>query len=262
MRKVVCVRARLFSEVWWVGLLRRASKSGYFIRLQDFWIFIVGAKTDAWVARLRADVGDRTAFETIYHESDDPWCSNSPRYNYQRRKYHVLMSFLPADRRYQHTLDLGCGLGTLSGLLADRSDQVLGLDVAQTAIDRAHKAHVASNVDFERMDILDLPDRLNGQFDLIMIVDTLYYLSSTSDELLRELAVRIADLLAADGLCVLTNHFFFPWDKETRLSRRIHRAFVNSPRFHFISEHWRPFYLTTMLSLTAPIGVRTPDVRL
>ena len=227
----------------------------YLLRPQDLWLFIVGAQTDAWVARLRANVGDREAFETIYRESDDPWGSVSPRYRYQRRKYEVVVSLIPRDRRYGHALDLGCGLGTMLRLLAYRVEHALGLDVAQTAIDRARNTHGNSpNLRFEQADILDLPAELNGRFDLITVVDTVYYLPSVHDDSLKSIASRIADLLAPGGLCVLSNHFFFPWDKETRLSRRIHRAFTRSPRFRFVSEHWRPFYLTTLLE-SASVGV-------
>jgi len=237
------------------NLVRAGAATGYFLRPQDLWLFIVGAQTDARVARLRKDLGDRAAFETVYRESEDPWVSVSPHYHYQRRKYEVVASLIPANRRYTHALDLGCGLGTLSRLLAHRVERALGLDVAQAAIDRARKTHVAaSNLRFEQADILDLPAEMNGRFDLITIVDTVYYLRSVHDHSLEEIASRVADLLAPNGLCVLSNHFFFPWDKETRLSRRIHDAFIQSKRLRRISEHWRPFYLTTLLESTSAGG--------
>ena len=215
-------------------------------------MLILGGKTDARIAQLRADFGDHVAFETLYSESDDPWDSVNPRFSYQRRKYDTVMSLLPANRRFGRALDLGCGLGALSCLLAERADSVLGLDVAQTAVDHARKRHATrSNLSFERGDILDLSKGLNGQFDILMIADTLYYLPSTSDVSLDAVVGKIADLLAPDGICVLTNHLFaFGWDEATRLSRRIHRAFCRSQRFRLISKHWRPFFLTTLLAVS------------
>jgi 2-polyprenyl-3-methyl-5-hydroxy-6-metoxy-1,4-benzoquinol methylase len=215
-------------------------------------MLILGGRTDARIAQLRAEFGDHTAFETIYSESDDPWDSLNPRLSYQRRKYDTVMSLLPTGRRFRRALDLGCGLGGLSCLLAARADSALGLDVAQTAIDRARKRHAArSNLSFQHGDILDLSKGLNGQFDIVVIADTLYYLPSTSDVSLDAIVNRIADLLAPEGICVLTNHLFaFGWDEATRLSRRIHRAFCRSPRFRLISKHWRPFFLTTLLAVS------------
>jgi 2-polyprenyl-3-methyl-5-hydroxy-6-metoxy-1,4-benzoquinol methylase len=240
---------------WPVALSSRAFAAGYFARPQDLWMLILGGRTDARVAQLRSDFGDHTAFETIYSESDDPWDSVNPRFSYQRRKYDTVMSLLPANRRFGRALDLGCGLGALSCLLAERADSVLGLDVAQTAVDHARKRHATrSNLSFERGDILDLSKGLNGQFDILMIADTLYYLPSTSDVSLDAVVGKIADLLAPDGICVLTNHLFaFGWDEATRLSRRIHRAFCRSQRFRLISKHWRPFFLTTLLAASTKL---------
>src|SRR5258706_13962980 len=125
-----------------VALRSRAFATGYFARPQDLWMLILGGKTDARITQLRADFGDHVAFETLYSESDDPWDSVNPRFSYQRRKYDTVMSLLP-DRRFGRALDLGCGLGALSSLLATRADSVLGLDVAQTAVDNARNRHAA-----------------------------------------------------------------------------------------------------------------------
>jgi SAM-dependent methyltransferase len=226
---------------------------GYLIRLQDFWLFIIGAQTDARLERLRAKIGHRAAFETLYRESADPWQSVNPRYRYQQRKYEVVMSFLPIDRHYGLALDLGCGLGSLARHLASRAKKVVGMDVAQAAVDRARIMHAdISNLGFEQGDILDTPADLNGKVDLITITDTLYYLPGLTDEKLNLIALRIGDLLAPNGICLLTDHFFFRWDRATRLSIQIHRAFASSPRFRSMSEHKRPFYLTTLLSASIP----------
>jgi SAM-dependent methyltransferase len=230
----------------------RAFAAGFAARPQDLWMLMLGGRTDARLTKLRSDVGDRAAFEALYGESDDPWDSFNPRFSYQRRKYETMMDLLPTGRTFTRVLDLGCGLGTLSRMLAARSDSVLGLDVAQAAVDHARRRHGGvANLSFERGDILDCV--LTGKFDMVMIVDTLYYLPSTSDAALDEVACRIADLLEPGGICVLSNHLFaFGWDDATRLSRTIRKVFSRSPRFTLISSHWRPFFLTTLLAV-APL---------
>jgi SAM-dependent methyltransferase len=229
-------------------VINRWRSEGVFIRPRDFWLFIVSAKTDAHLDRLRAELGYRSAFETLYRDSADPWQSVSPRYRYQQRKYEVVMSFLPKDRVYGLVLDLGCGLGSLARHLASRAKHVIGIDIAQAAVDRARIMHVdIANLGFEQGDILDIPAELDGKVDLITIADTLYYLPNLTEEKLNCIALRIRDLLAPGGICMLTDHFFFRWHKATRLSIQIHRAFSSSPRFRSIAEHTRPFYLTTLL---------------
>ena len=231
----------------------KARASHYYVRPQDFWMLIVGGKTDARIAALEAAQGKHAAFEALYDASEDPWDTLNPRFSYQSRKYNRLMAQLP-QRRFRRALDLGSGLGTLSRLLASRADQVVGIDVAQTAVERARHRHgAAGSLQFQRGDITDLPGALEGCFDLITIMDTLYYLPDTSDAALDDVVARIAALLEPGGLVVLSNHLFAGgWDKATRLSRRIDRAFCRSPRLALVSRHWQPFFQTTVLAALPP----------
>ncbi len=222
-----------------------------FMTPRDVALFLRSARTDSALSRLRSTLGGRGAFEQVYGGGADPWASNDARYRYQRRKYEVLLSLLP-QRQYGRALDLGCGLGGMTRLLAGRTDSVLGLDVAQTAVEQARTQHRdLPHMTFDQADMLDLPRGLDGGFDLIVLSDVLYYLSPLSDALLKAMALRMADLLAPGGICLLANHFFFAADPDSRLSRRIHRAFAWSPRLHVMSEHRRPFYLATLLTPAA-----------
>lgn len=221
-----------------------------FMGLADIGLFLRSAITDARIARLGASVGYRTAFETIYAGQNDPWASNDKRYIYQARKYDALVKFLPTGRRYARVLDIGCGLGLLSQRLAQHAEAVVGIDIAQTAVDQASAlAADFPNVRFERGDILDLPRALDERFDLVVIADTIYYLPPPLDDgLLKKIALRVAALLAPEGHCLLVNHYFFGADRDSRLSRRIHRAFAWSPDLNVVSEGRRPFYLLSLLS--------------
>ncbi len=82
-----------------------------------------------------------------------------------------------------------------------------------------------------------------------MVADALYYLPPPIDDsTLKRLAMRLARLLQPGGTLLLANHFFFAADPDSRLSRRIHRAFAWSPSFRVVSEHRRPFYLASLLA--------------
>ena len=211
---------------------------------RDVGLFRKSARTDA--AIIGNPAGGRAAFEAAYADPD-PWASADPAYRYQRRKYEVLLSLLP-DRPYRAALDLGCGVGLMSRMLAGRADTVLGLDVAQAAVDTATAATVGlPAVRFDRADILDLPTSLDGQFDLLILADTLYYLRPLDDQLLKHLALRTSRLLVPGGVCLLANHFFSGADADSRLSRRIHRAFTWSPGYVGLSAHRRPFYLVSIM---------------
>lgn len=223
-----------------------------FMSVRDVGLFLRSARTDAAIARLRPSVGSREAFERVYRETGDPWASGSPKYRYQQRKYDTLVALLPAGRRYAQALDIGCGLGAMVGLLEARADAVLGLDVAQAAVDLARARHAGRpSLSFEQGDVLDLPRTLDRRFDLIVVSDVLYYLSPLSDATLKQVAARLSQMLSPGGLCLIANHFFFAADPDSRVSRRIHRAFEWSLGLDVLSEHRRPFYLATLLQRSA-----------
>ena len=231
-----------------ISLLRRVVDHPTFILPRDFTLFLIGARTDAAIERTRAASDARVAFEEIYTRSADPWASAAPRYRYQQRKYEQIMALLP-NRRFHHALDLGCGLGLLSQRLAKRSDMVLGIDIASAALGHAcERGAGIANLTFSQGDILDLSVELNGRFDLVVLADTLYYLTPLSDNLLKTLSTRIADLLMPGGLCLLANHFFFAAEPNSVLTRRVHDAFTWSPRFTALSHHRKAFFLATLLA--------------
>ncbi len=228
--------------------LRRVWDHPVLLLPRDFRLFLLGARTDAAVERVRAVAGARAAFEQLYAASDDPWASAAPRFRYQQHKYEQIMALLP-ERRFGHGLDLGCGLGLLSHRLAGRCDHVLGIDVADAALVHARRRHAAiANLHFAQGDLQDLPETLDRRFDLVVVADTLYYLAPLEDDLLKTLSARIAALLAPGGICLLANHFFFGADPESRVSRRIHDAFSWSSGLTVLSQHRRAFFLATLLT--------------
>ena len=233
---------------------RRFWHSIRFLAPADIALFLKSAKTDAAIGRWQSELGSRAAFENAYGGDGDPWAAASPRYRYQSWKYDRLVDLLPKGRRFSSALDLGCGLGLLSTRLSAYADKVTGIDIAQAAVDKA-TAHASAyaNVHFQQGDVLDLPSSLNGQFDLVVLADVLYYLPPPiAAEVLEKTAARIAKLLVSGGLCVLCNHYFFSLDPESHLSRRIHDAFISSPHYRVASRHRRPFYIVTMLDRISP----------
>ena len=236
-----------------LAAVRQRMQAALFMSPRDIGLFLQSARTDEFIAHTRGWIGDRAAFEAAYATGGDPWASGDRRYLYQRRKYDALVALLPPGRRFARALDLGAGLGLLGRRIAERADEVLGLDISQGAVEQARALHLdVANLRFEQGDIRHLPASLDGSFDLIVLADTLYYLPPPlTDAALKALALRAATLLAPGGLCLLANHFFFAAEPGSRLSRRIHRAFAWSPGFQVVAEHRRPFYLVSLLAASA-----------
>ncbi len=222
-----------------------------FMKLADIALFARSAKSDAHLRDWWRDGSSETVFDRLYQGAPEnaPWASASPHFRYQHRKYETIASLIP-PLHYRRALDIGCGTGLFSERLTDLADTVTGVDVSTVAVDIAReRTQQIPNLEFKQCNVLDLPARWDGAFDLVTVLDTLYYLPPPiDDELLKSLARRLSRLVSPDGIVLLANHYFSGMDADSRLSRRIHDAFRWSPSFKIFGQYRRPFYLVTLLS--------------
>jgi SAM-dependent methyltransferase len=84
-----------------------------------------------------------------------------------RAELEGLFGRLGADPRAGICVEVGCGPGRMTGVLAERFDQVVAVDVSEGMLERARSAVTAANVDFR----LVAGDRLETVEDVI--ADTL-----------------------------------------------------------------------------------------
>jgi len=84
-----------------------------------------------------------------------------------RAELEGLFGRLGADPRAGICVEVGCGPGRMTGVLAERFDRVVAVDVSEGMLERARSAVTASNVDFR----LVAGDRLETVEDVI--ADTL-----------------------------------------------------------------------------------------
>jgi SAM-dependent methyltransferase len=231
-----------------------------FRSFRDIGLFLTSARSDARLIALRQQASPAAAaFDRLYADAprNDPWASALPQYQYQRRKYDALERMLP-KQRYRRALDLGCGLGLFTQRLARCADQVVGIDISSVAIGcAAHRNRFLPNVQMRQGDITELGPELDGRFDLIVAADTIYYLPPPiQDHALKTIAERISRLLSPGGVLLLVNHYFPLPNAETRLTRRIHRAFQWTPGLALLAEYRRAFFLVSVLRRAA---VRVPS---
>jgi predicted TPR repeat methyltransferase len=138
-------------------------------------------------------------FDALYARADDPWGFETS--DYEREKYAETIAALPPGR-FARAFELGCSIGVLTGLLAERCDTILGGDCSEAAIERARRRNAgAPRIHFERM---RAPGELpSGSFDLIVLSEVLYFLSR--DDLLAT-AAYCEGTLAPNGLVILVNY--------------------------------------------------------
>lgn len=135
--------------------------------------------------RSRQTLSDRY-FEDVYRANDDPWSfETSP---YEHAKYARTLAALPRPR-YTRGLEVGCSIGVLTGMLAERVDALLSVDVSERALARARARNAGRpNVTFERRRLPDDPPP--GTFDLVVLSEVGYYFGAADLE-------RLLDLLTA-----------------------------------------------------------------
>ena len=151
---------------------------------------------------------DAASFDRLYRETGDPW--NYETSAYEAEKYARSLALLP-PRRFPRALEVGCSIGVMSEAIARRCDSLLGLDFAPTAIDRAR----ARQIPGAQFEVAEVPKGWpDGQWDLIVLSEVLYYLSAT---MLDEAIDRVAESLAPDGACLIVGYL---GPTETTLTAR------------------------------------------
>jgi cyclopropane fatty-acyl-phospholipid synthase-like methyltransferase len=131
-------------------------------------------------------------FEKIYAADPDPWGFDARAY--EARKYALTLAALPRER-YARAFEPGCSNGALTERLAPRCDVLIAADLVPSVVARARgRVRAMTHVEVRELAIPDAwPE---GTFDLIVLSEVAYYLTSTG---LAELLARIDGSLAPSG---------------------------------------------------------------
>ena len=219
----------------------------FFMCGADIAFWLRSARTDARLARMQEQYGIQEAFDRLYTETPDPWGFLVPAYRYQRLKYRKLLAMLPI-RSYARALDVGCGLGQFTRMLAPYVEEMVGVELSPVAVEQAaHLSIDMPQVHFTQGSLMELGSRELGLFDLVVLTDVVYYVSPLPDETLAGLVTMIEGLLRPGGLILLANHFFFDLDPQSRHVRHIHAAFAKHSGLRLVDEQRHPFFLASLL---------------
>lgn len=114
-------------------------------------------------------------FEEMYQNEDrngyDSW--------YQEDLTHLSrqISLVILNRyNFSRILDIGCGKGSFTHLLKKANNEVVGMDISQTAIEKARARY--RNIDFKVLSISELMSTQKEQYDLVIMIEILSYLEN------------------------------------------------------------------------------------
>jgi SAM-dependent methyltransferase len=163
-------------------------------------------------------------FEDKYRRDIDPWQFRSS--DYEREKYQATIAALSRPR-FADALELGCSIGVLTALLAERCDAITAIDASPTAIAAARELRIA-NATFQ---VATLPDDFPaGRFDLIVLSEVLYYFDEPD---LQKIAALCAEALQPDGeiiLCHWLGETDYPLTGESASDRFAEAVAVRLPK--------------------------------
>jgi ubiquinone/menaquinone biosynthesis C-methylase UbiE len=114
--------------------------------------------------------------------------------------YHnFLLLYVPAN--CQNALDIGCGTGSFARRLAERSQQVLALDLSAEMIRIAReRSEKCPNIDFQLVNVMDMHFD-DGSFDCIATIATLHHLP------FEEVLLKMRRALKPGGIMLILDLF-------------------------------------------------------
>lgn len=115
----------------------------------------------------------RAFFDDLWSRGDF-WGLESSEF--ERARYRHLIAALDPSG-YDRVLEIGCGAGAFSALLAPLARRLIALDVSGTAIEAAQTAYgELSQAEFRVGNIMDYDPKPEGPWNLIVMCETIYYL--------------------------------------------------------------------------------------
>jgi SAM-dependent methyltransferase len=116
----------------------------------------------------------KTFFEELWRKGD-PWGLDTS--TFESAKYARQMKLLGAER-FGRVLEIGCGAGAFTALLARQAGHVTAIDVSPTAVSMAKRRFGVSNlIEVREANIMDRQQvHGTGPWDLIVMSETIYYL--------------------------------------------------------------------------------------
>jgi predicted TPR repeat methyltransferase len=110
---------------------------------------------------------------------DDLWARGDPweleTSDFESKRYARLVAMLDQSE-YARILEIGCGAGAFTRLLAPMAQRLIALDVSSKAIAAARAAQASKLVEFRVANVMDYDPKAEGPWDLIVMSETICYL--------------------------------------------------------------------------------------
>jgi SAM-dependent methyltransferase len=154
--------------------------------------------------------------EETYRRARDPWAYSSEGQQARLRSALSMIDAAFAGRSDLTVLEIGCGEGAFSALLAARCGRLVATDASPTALERARNGLAGrSNAEFHQLDVLS--DPLGSGFDLIVMDHVIDLFGRRAAY--RQIAAKIAAALKPEGRALIGAMRAFDLAEEAWWSR-------------------------------------------
>jgi SAM-dependent methyltransferase len=142
-------------------------------------------------------------FDRLYDARVDPWDFTRPEEQARHRTAAEMLDKVRGRQVFCRALEVGCGEGVFTQILADKCEHLLAVDVSPIALSRARsRASWGDGVEFR---LLNVPvDRIRGKFDLIVAMEVLPLIRRPWD--LKTARDRIVAAIVDGGYLLIQNH--------------------------------------------------------
>ncbi len=136
--------------------------------------------------------------------NDDPW--GLAWRGFERCRYHQTLQVLddaiarlPKSRKEVAILDVGCSSGFFTRLLPGLGGQVTGIDLSETAVQRARLQH--SNIHFKQRSVFDCAKNFET-YDAVVCLEVIYYVEPDRQ---HAFLAAIESILSPGGLLLISS---------------------------------------------------------
>lgn len=149
--------------------------------------------------------------EAVAEEYDEKRFSGGGRLIDRREKQAVLDALAPVEDR--HVLEIACGTGRFTVMLAERGADVTGIDISEAMLaqgrERARATRTADHLEFLRGDAARLPFPDNA-FDAVFAI-RFFHLASTPGRFLSEMRRVAAERVVFDTFNARSARSLYNW---------------------------------------------------
>ncbi len=140
----------------------------------------------------------------------------------------------------KNVLDIACGEGYGSRLLANNAASVTGVDIDEATIDKANKKYKAGNLRFMVANAISTPLPAHS-FDLLISFETLEHLNEH-----EQLLIEFKRLLKPDGVLLISTPDKSRYSDQTGYRNPFHKKELYKPAFEaLLHQHFSQVQLLT-----------------